>query len=203
MSMRLGVTGGIGSGKSYVCRILANDFGIPVYNCDIRARILTLSDPDVVARLTELDPAIYSSEGELDKARLASYLFASDDNYQRVNAIIHPAVRLDLHDWLALRPTVPIVAVESAILYESHFDTEVDRVLFVDAPLNVRIQRIAQRDGLDSEQIAQRMKRQQPDQARQWADHIVLNDGQADLHAQLHKILSSISTSETLTPLDT
>ena len=191
--VKLGVTGGIGSGKSYVCRMLAEDFGIPIYNCDIHARVITLTDIDVISQLTALDSQMYDHEGELDKVRLAQYMFASEANYKKVNGIIHPAVRLDLHEWLHYHRKADIVAVESAILYESHFETEVDRVLFVDAPLPLRIERVTERDGISTEQIQQRISRQQTELARQRADFVLLNDGHTDLHSQLSDMLSKLS----------
>ena len=187
--IRLGVTGGIGCGKSYVCRMLSDKFGIPVYNCDIHARIITLTDWEVRDQLSNLVPGLYDDEGELDKTKLAAYLFASAEHAARVNAIIHPAVRSDLHEWLQHNAQEPVVAVETAILFESGFDTEVDRVLFVDAPLKTRIQRVMARDGLSHEEVLHRMKSQRPEEARQRADYCIVNDNEADLVSQLNSIL--------------
>lgn len=188
---RLGVTGGMGSGKSYVCRVLTEGFGIPVYNCDIRARIITLTDIDVIDALTALDKDLYDEQNQLDKVHLAQYMFSSEEHYKQVNQIIHPAVRDDLREWMSLRHA-PLVAVESAILYESHFETEVDHVLFVDAPLEVRVQRIMARDGLEQAQIKQRLQRQHPEAARQRADYVLMNDGQTNVKQQLKSILRSL-----------
>ena len=191
--LKLGVTGGIGSGKSYVCRLMSEEFGIPVYNCDIHARIITYTDIDVVDSLSQLIKGVYDSEGELDKQRLAQYLFASPEHAAQVNAIIHPAVRRDLHEWLQHFIDEPVVAVESAILYESGFETEVDRVLFVDAPLETRIQRVVARDGLSSDEVLHRMSSQRPDEACQRADYTILNDDVSDLRSQLTTILKSLN----------
>ena len=192
--IRLGITGGIGSGKSYVCRMMEEEFGVPVYNCDIRARIITLTDTDVIQQLSALDPLFYDADGEFDKEHMARYLFASEDNYRRVNSIIHPAVRRDLREWLSFRSSAEVVAVESAILYESHLETEVDRVLYVDAPLDIRIRRVKRRDGLSSEQIRQRLARQLTDEARQRADFTLQNDGIEPLAPQIRKIIDEIVT---------
>ena len=191
--VRLGVTGGIGCGKSYVCRILQDEFNIPVYNCDINARIITDTDLEVVEQLTKLVPGVYDAEGELDKARLASYLFASEENAARVNAIVHPAVRRDFREWVTTRGANDVLAVESAILYESRFETEVDRVLFVDAPLEVRIRRVKERDGLSEEEIRRRIALQDTDQARRLADFRLMNDGESDVRSQLTEILKSLN----------
>ena len=189
--IRLGITGGIGSGKSYVSHILHNDFGLPIYNSDVRARILTLIDPEVCRQLSELVEGVYTPDGDVDKQRLAGYLFASEENARKVNAVIHPAVRRDLHEWYAEHNDVPVVGVESAILYESGFDRETDFVLFVDAPEELRIQRTMKRDGLTREQVEQRIARQRPEEAQQRAHFIVMNDGEKDLHAQLQEIITT------------
>ncbi|MBO4613427.1 MAG: dephospho-CoA kinase [Bacteroidaceae bacterium] len=191
--VRLGITGGIGSGKSYVCRMLEQEFDVPVYNCDINARIITYTDYEVMQQLTGLLPGLYDKDGELDKSMLAHYLFASEENAAKVNAIVHPAVKRDFRKWVELRSDRKLLVVESAILYESHFDTEVDSVLFVDAPLEVRIQRVQERDGLSEEEIRRRIALQQTEQARGLADFCLVNDGQTDIRSQLNEILKSLN----------
>lgn len=191
--LKLGVTGGIGSGKSYVCRLMSEEFDIPVYNCDIHARMITYTDSDVIEALSQLIEGVYDSEGELDKLRLAQYLFASPEHAAQVNAIIHPAVRRDLHEWLRHYTDEPVVAIESAILYESGFETEVDRVLFVDAPLETRIRRVVARDGLSSDEVLHRMQSQRPDEARLRAGYTILNDDASDLRSQLTTIINSLN----------
>lgn len=193
--IKLGVTGGIGSGKSYVCNILSSVFQIPIYNCDIRARIITLCDPDVVDALSALVPGLYNEDGELDKKLLSQYLFASEEHAREVNAIVHPAVRRDLHEWYS-RCSAPIVAVESAILYESHFDMEVDKVLFVDAPLELRVQRVISRDGLSEQEVLSRIAMQHADEALRRADFVVMNDDTSPLIPQLQDIFSQITNNE-------
>lgn len=184
----LGITGGIGSGKSYVCRLLAEHYHIPIYYCDIEAAIIMRSDDEVMEQLSNLVPGLYDEDCELDKQRLASYMFSNEEHLRNVNAIVHPAVRQNLREWVALRRK-PLLAVESAILYESHFDTEVDKVLFVDAPLDVRILRTGLRDGLSEEEVRRRARHQQTEQARSRADYIVNNDGQHDLLPDLDRIV--------------
>ena len=199
---RLGVTGGIGSGKSYVCRILQERFGVPVYNCDIRARIITWTDPDVITRLSALDAGLYTPSGELDKVRMAQYMFASEEHLQTVNSIIHPAVRNDLRQWYARHAEKPIVAMESAILYESGFQSEVDCVLFVDAPLELRVRRAVERDAASEQQIRQRVNHQQTYKAHRLADFVIKNDGVMPLEPQLREVLDSLDTLDTLDTLD-
>lgn len=190
--IRLGITGGIGSGKSYICRILQERFGVPVYDCDKQARLLTLTQPEIQAQLETLIGGVCHEDGTIDKAVLARYLFASEENARRVNAIIHPAVRADLRNWYA-RQTVPVVAMESAILYESGFETEVDKVLFVDAPFELRLQRAMERDKASREDILQRMNRQQSESQRLRADFRLTNDGNSNLEPLLADLLQAIN----------
>ena len=189
----LGITGGIGSGKSFVSRLLEEEYAIPVYNCDIRAHIITQCDTNVKEQLTALMPHLYDEENVLDKNRLAQYLFASEANARRVNNIIHPVVRADLRQWIVDHSDALIVAVESAILYESGFHTEVDRVLFVDAPLEIRLQRVETRDGLSPDEVIRRMKSQRPDVACSRADFCIMNDGRSDLISQLRETLETLN----------
>lgn len=190
--IRLGITGGIGSGKSYICRILQKRFGVPVYDCDKQARLLTLTQPEIQVQLETLIGGVCHEDGTIDKAVLARYLFASEENARRVNAIIHPAVRADLRNWYA-RQTVPVVAMESAILYESGFETEVDKVLFVDAPFELRLQRAMERDKASREDILRRMNRQQSESQRLRADFRLTNDGSSNLEPLLADLLQAIN----------
>ncbi|MCF0198506.1 MAG: dephospho-CoA kinase, partial [Bacteroidaceae bacterium] len=157
---RLGVTGGIGAGKSFVSRVLTESFGIPVYDCDARAKALMNSSEDVRQALTRLiGPQAYGAQGRLCREAVAAYLFASEAHAQRVNAIVHPAVRRDFRCWCGGQ-TADVVALESAILFECGFEDEVDEVLFVDAPRETRLRRAMVRDGADRAQVEARMARQ-------------------------------------------
>ncbi len=172
---RLGITGGIGSGKSFVCSVLREAFGLPVYDCDTEAKRLINAEPGIRARLTELAGAsVYNPDGTLDRDALATYLFASDAHTAGVNAIVHPFVRRDFRQWCA-RQGAETVCMESAILYESGFDGEVDEVVFVDAPEETRLARTTQRSGGTRAEVAARMARQRTAEARSKAHHIIYN----------------------------
>ena len=118
--LKLAITGGIGSGKSVVAHMMSI-MGIPVYDCDKRAKELMVSDPLIVRELKRMmGEECYMPDGSLNRKLLASRIFTDDDNIKRVNAIVHPAVKRDFQQW-AERQDVDLVAVESAILYESVF----------------------------------------------------------------------------------
>ena len=117
----IGITGGIGSGKSMVSALL-RVYGVPVYDADRESKRLLVTSPTIRRGLTALlGPEIYRPDATLDRARMAALIFADADLLARVNAIIHPAVGDDFDDWRK-RLTVPLCAMESAILFESGFD---------------------------------------------------------------------------------
>ena len=193
----IGITGGIGSGKSYVSAIIREKFGIPVYDCDKEAKRLTASDAEIRRKLILLvGPETFNGE-ELVRQHLADFLFESKENARKVNAIIHPAVLRDFKQW-ARKQQQPIVAMESAILFESGFNKSVDRVLFVDAPEEVRLRRAMQRDSATEQQISARMKMQQPELHRQQANYVVHNSSDDDtrLLVQLTEIINLIANKQ-------
>lgn len=194
--MRIGITGGIGAGKSYVARLLTELFGIPVYDCDREAKRLMTSSSAMKAQLQELvGTASYLPDGSLNKPLLAQYLFADEEHARRVNAIVHPAVKSDFGRWAEQQRQagVAVMALESAILIAAGMRDVVDVVLYVDAPQELRISRAMQRDAATREEIEQRIKRQVAETAyRQAADFIVVNDGR-DLSSQLERIIQFIT----------
>lgn len=170
--IKLAITGGIGSGKSYVARQMSRLLGIPVYDSDSNAKRLNEESPRIRQGLAAMVGAdVYDAGGHLDKARLAAFLFASEDNARRVNALVHPVVREDFLRW-ADRQTAPVVAIETALLAESGIDKVVDKVIRVDAPMETRIRRAMQRDGTTREQVLARMARQ----TEYPGPHIIINN---------------------------
>ena len=191
--MRIGVTGGIGSGKSYVCRMLESHFGLPVYDCDREAKRLMHTSPELRRRLQALvgDEA-YDAEGRLDRAVMSRYLFADAAHVQAVNGIVHPAVKEDFLEWAERQHTD--VVMESAILVEAGLRTIVDCLMVVEAPLELRIERAMQRDGATAEQVEARIRHQMPAEAlREYADFVVINDGR-DLLPQLQSVINRHSS---------
>ena len=192
--IRLGITGGIGSGKSYVAQMLQARWDVPVYDCDSEAKRLTAESDDIRTALTQLVGDHLWQQGQMQKPVLAAYLFASPEHAAQVNAIIHPAVRRDFLRWADAHSRSPVVAIESAILCESGFHTLGDSILLVDAPLEVRLQRAMLRDGASRQQVMARMARQDSAQARQLARFTVINDGGGDqlLQACLESIVTQL-----------
>lgn len=183
--MKIGITGGIGSGKSYICQRLKTR-GIEVYDCDSAAKRLIRTSDSIRRQLTQLiGEDTYIGES-LNKVAVARFLLASESNAQAIDHIVHPAVFQDFMDsgmqWM-----------ESAILYESRINKLVDRVIVVTAPLEIRIQRVMQRDGITRENVEQWMQRQwSQEEVRKRADYEIVNDGIADIDAQIDIILEKI-----------
>ncbi|MDD6890598.1 MAG: dephospho-CoA kinase [Bacteroidales bacterium] len=193
--IRIGITGGIGSGKSFVARKL-EALGVPVYDTDSRARSLITASPQIRQGLSRLvGPGAYLPDGQLDRPRLAVFLFSDPAHAAAVNAIVHPAVRADFREWCEGQ-TAPVVALESAILYEARFETEVDRVLMVYAPLDLRLRRAMERDGVPEAKVRARIAAQMDDEEKcRRADFVVVNDGSAPLDTVLQELLASLPRS--------
>lgn len=189
---RIAVVGGIGSGKSVVSRLLAL-MGVPVYDSDTRAKQLMNRDEGLrTALVGAIGDRVYGADGMLDRAYLASYMFGYPERVAQVNALVHPAVRADFRAW-AHDTGAPIVAVETAILYEAGMDADVDAVCVVYAPVELRMQRAMQRDGADEDSVSRRMSSQMPDeQLLSRATHVICNDGRRSLIAQVTQILGKI-----------
>lgn len=184
--VKVAVTGGIGSGKSYVCRLIERR-SIHVYDCDSAAKRIMASSDEIKAALCRVVGDDVLSEGRIDKAVLASYLLKSEKNAQQINRIVHPAVAEDFissgYSWM-----------ECAILFSSGFDKLVDKVVCVTAPLEVRVDRIVRRDNISRDNALEWIGRQMPqEKVKTLSDYEIVNDGVLDVDIQIDKILASIS----------
>ena len=202
--MKVAITGGIGSGKSYVCRILEKH-GVKVYDCDAGAKRLMRSDVRLQMALRKLvGDEVYRAESlssdtesarqavssyVLQKTVLAKFLLASEENKQAVNDVVHPAVARDFeqsgYDWL-----------ESAILFDSGFDrrTHFDYVVCVTAPVSVRLQRIMQRDHITEEKAQEWIDAVMPqEQLVARSDFEIVNDGVGNVEVQVERLLAALS----------
>jgi dephospho-CoA kinase len=187
--IKFAITGGIGSGKSYVSSLL-EERGIPIYNADLESKRLTVQDGGIRKELDALLGEDIYQGATLNKPLLASYLFANSDNAVKVNSIIHPRVKDDFRRWVESQKDVPLVGLESAILYESGFDDVVDQVVMVYAPEAVRLQRAMKRDNATEEQVRARMSAQMDDEEkRSKADFVLMNDGIMPLDVQLDDLV--------------
>lgn len=188
----IAITGGIGSGKSYVS-VLLQAAGIPVYNTDNEAKRLMLSDEgirqDLIALLGE---GVYT-DGALNKPMLASFLFAGPENAARINAIVHPRVKADFRRWMEEQEGQEIVGLECAILFEAGFADTVDAVVTVYAPESLRVERAMKRDGATEAQIRARIAAQMDEEEKcRLSDYIIYNDGSISLENQLSALVAQL-----------
>lgn len=195
--IKIGITGGMGSGKSYISALLRDHLGVPVYDCDTEAKRLICEDGSVKQKLIALAGPDIFREGTLQKRLLADFIFTSPLHVRQVNGIVHPAVREDFRKWVG-RQTAAVVAMESAILYESGLDTEVDDVLYVDAPEELRIRRAMRRDGSNRMQTESRIRMQQSEAQKQKARYVIDNTDATpeSLLESLQQILQRIATEQ-------
>ena len=190
--LAIGITGGIGCGKSYVSAKMRLR-GIPVYDSDTRAKLITATNPVIKMELTRLvGPTLYCpcGCGVMQKEVMAKFIFGNPDNLAKVNAIIHPRVKEDFRQWADERKGKDFCILESAILFESGFDGEVDFKVCVDAPLELRIRRCMERDKTTREAVVERINNQM-DQAEKCskADFVIVNDGVQALEPQIDALL--------------
>ena len=177
--IKIAVTGGIGSGKSYISHLLEN-MHIPVYNADNEAKRLTVSDAGIRGELIALLGEEVYKDGLLNKPLLASYLFSDPAHVLQINSIIHPRVRKDFTVWVERQEKCEMVGMESAILYEAGFQDTVDAMY---------------RDGASEEQVRARIAAQMDDEEkRRRADFTVVNDGVQLLIPQLNRIVEQLKT---------
>lgn len=188
---KVGITGGIGSGKSTLCQLLTA-FGASLYDSDSRAKSLMAEDERLHDALCdEFGAECYNDEG-LNRSFLASKVFGDEEALRRLNAIVHPAVRADFRRWAAEQRSEYVI-LESAILFESGFDSEVDTTIAVLAPLEERLRRTVERDGVSREDVLRRIAHQMSDdELHSRADRTIVNLRRDYLESdaeQLHKTL--------------
>ena len=186
----IGITGGIGSGKSVVANILIS-MGYPVYNSDARAKLLINSEPDLVQNIKNTFGDVYNSEG-LDRRKLANVVFNQPEKLAVLNSLVHPAVGKDFSSWVSKQQN-PIVFKEAAILFETGIYKSLNKIILVTCPLNKRIERVMQRDGVSKIEVENRMKNQWEDEKKmKLADFIIYNSGEELLIPQIEKVIQKL-----------
>lgn len=196
------VTGGIGSGKSAVCRRLALK-GVPVYDSDSRTRGLYDRYPDLALRISDaLGCRITDAQGRVDRRLLASVVFSDSGKLAVLESVVHPAVKADFEGWrdVSLAEGAPFVVMESAIILEKPLFRDIaDLVLLVDAPVGLRLERACARDGASEAEIRSRMARQRllndisEGRVKAEADFVIVNDSDEEsLYRQVDKVYDSV-----------
>jgi dephospho-CoA kinase len=185
MNLKVGITGGIGSGKSTVCNVF-KALGIPVYHADDAARSITDTNPEVVAQIKQLFGAGLYETGQLNRPQLAAIVFNNPDKLVQLNSIVHPAVRKQFATWYAANQHAPYILQEAAILFESGVYKLMDTTLLVSASAETRISRVVKRDGVSAADVEARMQNQWTEEQRlALAAHVILNEGDSPIIAQV------------------
>lgn len=187
----IGITGGIGSGKSYVCRKL-EELHIPVFYTDEEARKEIIENISLQRSLRQLIGRTVTDRGRLLKDVVSSFLRASAANAHSLDALVHPCVRRRMEQWIAQRPE-PLVAVECALLFEAGWETSVNHTVLVTAPLELRVRRVMKRDGKSEEEVRHWISMQMDDgEKRKRADFIICNDETDSIDRQIRSLLHQL-----------
>ena len=191
--LKLGITGGIGSGKSVVSEIF-HLHAVPVYNADLRAKYLSNSSPEIREKLiASFGAHIYIGQ-KLNKTAFANIIFHNPEKLQLANAIIHPQLLSDFKHWTKIHSNNQIVAMEAALLFEAEFQHVFDYIITVFSPQDIRLKRAMARDGASREAIENRMKNQIPEEEKIKRSHfVILNDETHSLLQQVDKILKTLN----------
>lgn len=194
---KVGLTGGIGSGKTF-CADIFREIGIPVYESDSEAKKLMISDSSIQNGLINLfGKEVYHEDGSLNRKLLGSKIFQDESLRESVNQIVHPAVRNDFSKWAEEQTKAPYVIQESALLYEIGAEKFFDAMIVVDAPIDIRIERVMARDQITREEVLHRIKSQMPaSEKKVKADYIIVNDHDTPLIRQIieaHLAISSLT----------
>lgn len=188
----LGLTGGIGSGKS-VIGLIFSDLGIPVFDSDLAGKRLLTENKNIVKNITSaFGGGILNEQGLPDRAKLAAQVFNNRTELQKLNAIIHPAVSADFDAWVE-KQTTQCVIRESALLFETGFYKNSHKNILITAPEELRIQRVMKRNGITREQVISRIKNQWTDEEKsKLADFIIANDEQQPLLPQVWVVIEEL-----------
>ncbi len=184
--LKIGLTGGIGSGKSVVAQIF-RIIGIPIYDADIEARHLMQSNAELISAITEtFGPDTYLETGKLNRPYLAEQVFQNRSDLNKLNDLVHPAVHEDFRKWAEKQDSAYVID-EAALIFESGGNKHLDQIILVTAPVEVRIQRVIQRNKTTREDVLARIANQWTDEQKIPLSHFVINnDGK---HALIKQVL--------------
>ncbi|MDR0385711.1 MAG: dephospho-CoA kinase [Prevotellaceae bacterium] len=191
--LKVGLTGGIGSGKSIVCKVFES-MGIPVYQADAAAKKLYDTDDELRNSLKSLFGEHLYASGSLDRRKLAEIIFSNDENLRKINELVHPAVKKDFLKYVSLLPeTTPYAIHEAAILYEAGIAHIFDLVINVYAPESIRIKRVVVRENTTEKDVKQRIASQWNDELKvKLSDYNIINDDKTPVLPQIFKIHEEI-----------
>jgi dephospho-CoA kinase len=187
--LRIGITGGMGAGKSTVCTIF-EQIGVPIYDADSRAKWLMHNEPELKKEIkNNFGWDSYNRKDELNREYLAKVVFNNHEKLEMLNKLVHPAVKQDYEQWTIQHREKPYSLKEAALLFESNSYKNLHKVIVVTCPIEMRIERITKRDHVKKEDILKRIQNQSTDKQRlSRADYVIYNDGNRSLIEQALKI---------------
>jgi dephospho-CoA kinase len=194
--IKIGITGGIGSGKTTVCRVFEL-LGVPVYNADDESKKIVDNNKEVKEKIVSaFGKDVLNENGFIDRKKLASYVFNNKQNLEKLNSIIHPVVGEQFEEWVKKHQSCPYIIKEAAILFESGAYKQVDEVITVTSPLELKIKRAMSRDRITREQVEQRINNQMSDEEKiKRSKCVIVNDEQRLLIPQVLKIHEQLNKS--------
>ena len=183
--LKIGITGGIGSGKTTVCKVFQLQ-QIPVFYADSQAKIIMQTDQQLVNSIkAAFGSDVYSAEGILNRSRLAAIVFSDEEKLKKLNSLVHPAVFRAFDKWVE-QQNAPYVMKEAALLFESNSYKDCDYIILVKAPQHLKIARIIERDAVPESDVLKRMNKQLSDEEKELrSDFIIYNDEQQMLIPQV------------------
>ncbi len=185
--IKVGITGGIGSGKTTVCRLFEL-LGVPVYYSDLEARNITNHNPKVVQEITKVFGSQSYQNGIMNRPYISSIVFNDKEKLALLNSIVHPAVADHFQQWISLQQDKDYILKEAAILFESGAYESVDKVITVTAPQELRVKRVMKRDGFSADDILQRMKNQWDEEEKiKRSDEVIVAD---DVHLVIPQVIT-------------
>ncbi len=187
--LKIGITGGMGSGKTTCCEIFSS-LGVAVYNADMRGKFILQENEKAKEKLLNyFGKDVFDSKGILDRKKLAAIVFNNTEKLRILEGIVHPAVQEDFADFVRQNFTAKYIVKEAALLFESGTYKELDKIIVVDAPLEVRLNRIMERDHISRDEIMARIEKQWSDEKKLlMADYIIQNDDKELLLPQILKL---------------
>lgn len=199
MAKVIGITGGIGSGKTTVCKVFRL-LGIPVFEADAVARELMDEDEDIKKSMrAEFGEFVYTADGKLNREVVAAAIFKNNELREKVNRLVHPAVHKAFFRWREQHEDFPYLVYEAAILLEGGFQNQMDYIILITAPAEQRVARVMKRNGMTEKMVWERINSQMPDEEkRKLADHCIDNDDNNLILPEIIRIDKKLKTDGTI-----
>jgi dephospho-CoA kinase len=200
--LKVGITGGIGSGKSHICKIFNDLYKIPIYNSDDEAKKISNLNPTIISTLKEWYGEDIYLGNEVDRPKLANIIFNNKEELQKVNSLFHPILEKDFLEWSKQYRNLPYVLFECAVLFENGLEKNVDISINVHSILPTKVHRVIMRDNTTAEKIMERMKNQLSDpELDKLSDITIMNEDYDDIYKQIRKINNNLLTLDEITQI--